>query len=191
GLSRIATQMLKFHRDSNRPAEYSLGATLTEALDFHRAQAMKQGVTIQQDIEIEGKMVGYKGEMIQVITNLLVNALEATPSGGRIRVHLAPSPGWSHQVHTRCGYYISIADNGRGIDSEDQERIFEPFFTTKGDRGTGLGLWVCRGIVNRAGGSMRVRSTQREGRSGTCILIFLPAEAPASEKRGRRRYEVA
>ena len=71
---------------------------------------------------------------------------------------------------------VSIADSGSGIALEDRARIYQPFFTTKGERGTGLGLWVSAGIVNRIGGSIRVWSTRRPGRSGTCFSLFFPAE---------------
>jgi hypothetical protein len=71
---------------------------------------------------------------------------------------------------------------------QHRARIFEAFFTTKGDKGTGLGLWLCTGIVSRVGGSMRVWSTRRPGHSGTCFSVFLPAEE-ATFTPLRRRYE--
>jgi len=67
-----------------------------------------------------------------------------------------------------------VADTGGGISPETKARIFEPFFTTKEERGSGLGLWVTQGIVHRLGGSIRVRSTTRPGKSGTCFSIFVP-----------------
>lgn len=188
GLSRISTQMLKFHRDSNRPTEFKLSAVLCEVLDFYRPQAERQGAVVNQRIETEGIIVGFRGEIVQVVTNLLLNALEAIPVGGQVSVHLYPAPPWLREVHHRCGYCLSVADTGSGIDPQLRARIFEAFFTTKVDKGTGLGLWVCMGIVNRAGGSMRVWSTRRPGRSGTCFSVFLPAE-DASFTPLRRRYE--
>jgi two-component system, chemotaxis family, CheB/CheR fusion protein len=80
---------------------------------------------------------------------------------------------------------------GIGIDVQHLSRIFEPFFTTKRENGTGLSLWVSMGIINRAGGFIRVWSTRRPGRSGTCFSIFLPAELPVTEIHQRRRYEAA
>ena len=70
-----------------------------------------------------------------------------------------------------------IADNGPGIAVLDREKIFEPFFTTKGENGTGLGLWVSSGIIQKHGGSIRVRSSARPGQSGTVFNVFLPWEA--------------
>jgi signal transduction histidine kinase len=188
GLTRIATQMLKFHRDSNLPAEFKLEEVLRETLDFYHPQADRQGVILDQRIETEGIIVGFRGEIVQVVTNLLLNALEATPAGGKISVHLYAAAPWQCESHTKCGYCLSVADSGRGIDPQHRARVFEPFFTTKGDKGTGLGLWLCRGIVNRVGGSMRFWSRRRPGRSGTCFSVFLPAQE-ATFTLHRRRYE--
>jgi two-component system CheB/CheR fusion protein len=131
---------------------------------------------MKQRVESEGIVVGFRSEMVQVITNLLLIALDATPAEGKISIHLYAAPRWLSESHARTGYCISIADSGSGIDLRNRERIFEPFFTTKGDKGTGLGLWVSLGIVNRVGGSMRVWSTRRPRRSGTCFTVFVPAE---------------
>jgi two-component system CheB/CheR fusion protein len=180
--------MLKFHRDSNRPTEYKLSELLHELSDFYRPQAERLGVVVHQRIETEGTIVGYRGEATQVIVNLLLNALEATSAGGTIIFHLYPAPPWLCRAHGSCGYCISVADTGRGIDPENYARLFEPFFTTKGDKGTGLGLWLCNGIVNRVSGSIRVWSSLRPNRSGTCFSVFLPAEEPTFTPL-RRRYE--
>jgi signal transduction histidine kinase len=190
GLSRIATQMLKFNRDSNRPTEFKLGDLVHEMLDFYRAQAKRQGIFVVQRLETEGLIVGFRGEIIQVLTNLLLNAIEASPIGKTVIVHLYPAPPWLCRVHKRLGFCLSVADAGRGIDPQHYRRIFEPFFTTKGEKGTGLGLWLCTGIVNRVGGSIRVWSSRRPGRSGTCFSVFLPAEE-ATFTPLRRRYERA
>lgn len=188
GLSRIATQMLKFHRDINRPTEFKLSEVLREVLDFYSPQAEQQGVVFSQRIETEGVIAGFKGEIVQVATNLLLNALAATPAGAKIMVHLYPAPPWLCEIHNHRGYCLSVADTGSGIDPQHRARIFEPFFTTKGDKGTGLGLWLCAGIVNRVGGAIRVWSTRRPGRSGTCFSIFLPDQEGTNAPL-RRRYE--
>jgi signal transduction histidine kinase len=175
GLSRIATNMLKFHRDNNKLAEFKLSGVLREVSDFYRPQADKQGIVVRERLETDGAILGFRSEIVQVVTNLLLNALDATPAGGQVTIHLYPAPRWLCEVHASCGYCLSIADTGSGIASQDRARIYQPFFTTKGERGTGLGLWVSAGIVNRIGGSIRVWSTRRPGRSGTCFSVFLPA----------------
>jgi signal transduction histidine kinase len=176
GLNRISTQMLKFHRDSNKPTQFALRALVRDVLDFYHPQADRRGVIVDPRIETEGRVAGFRTEIVQVLTNLLLNAIDATSVGGHVIVHLYPAPSWLCRIHNKLGYCISIADSGGGIDPQHKAKIFEPFFTTKGDRGTGLGLWVSLGIVTGAGGSIRVRSTRRAGRSGTCFSVFLPAE---------------
>ncbi len=176
GLTRITTHMLKFHRDSNKLAEFKLSSVLREILDFYRAQAEKQGIVVHQRFETDGIILAFRSEIAQVVTNLLLNALDATPRGGQVIIHLYPAPRWLCDIHASCGYCLSIADTGSGIESQNRVRIYQPFFTTKGERGTGLGLWVSAGIVDRVGGSIRVWSTRRPGRSGTCFSVFLPCQ---------------
>ncbi len=95
--------------------------------------------------------------------------------GGSLQVRVAAGRDWSSG---REGVRITVADNGSGIPHDHLRQIFEPFYTTKKDTGTGLGLWVSRGIVEKHGGSIRVRS-RADGRgakrtTGTVFLIFLP-----------------
>jgi signal transduction histidine kinase len=175
GLSRIATHMLKFHRDTNKLAEFTLDTVLREILDFYRPQADKRGIAVHQRLETDGAIVGFRSEIVQVVTNLLLNALDATSAGGQVMIHLYPAPRWVCEIHASHGYCLSIADTGSGIPSQDRARIYQPFFTTKGERGTGLGLWVSAGIVDRIGGSIRVWSSRLPGHSGTCFSVFLPA----------------
>jgi len=176
GLRRIAAHALKFHRDGNKPAEFKLNAVLSEVSDFYRAQAEKQGIVVHQRLETDGTILAFRSEIVQVVTNVLLNAFDATSPGGKVIIHLYQAPRWLCDVHNSFGYCFSIADSGSGIAMLDQARIYQPFFTTKGERGTGLGLWVSAGIVNRIGGSIRVWSTCRPGRSGTCFSVFLPAK---------------
>jgi signal transduction histidine kinase len=87
---------------------------------------------------------------------------------------------WSNGHETgahRTGARVTIADSGSGIRQTDLTRIFEPFYSTKGDSGTGLGLWLSHGIVQKHEGSIRVRSRTTAGSSGTVFSIFLPDSA--------------
>jgi signal transduction histidine kinase len=188
GLTRIATQMLKFHRDSNRPTKFQLGELVREVLGFYRLEAERHQINVTQCIETDGEAQGFRSEIVQVVTNLLLNALDATPSGGKVSVHLYAAPPWLCGLHGRSGYCLTVADSGSGIAPKDYARIFEPFFTTKGEKGSGLGLWLCTGIVNRVGGSMRVWSSRLDHCSGTCFSVFLPAKEVTYTPR-RRRYE--
>jgi two-component system, NtrC family, sensor kinase len=180
GLRRIAAHALKFHRDGNKPAEFKLKAVLREVSDFYGPQAEKKGIVFRERIETDGAIVAFRGEIVQVVTNLLLNAIDATPARGQVILHLHSAPRWLCEVHASSGYCLSIADSGSGIAPQDRARIYHPFFTTKGERGTGLGLWVSAGIIDRIGGSIRVWSTCRPGRSGTCFSVFLPRSKPPS-----------
>jgi two-component system, chemotaxis family, CheB/CheR fusion protein len=186
-LRRITEHALKFHRDGNKPAEFKLHAVLREVSDFYRPQAEKQGIVLHQRFETDGTILAFRGEIVQVVTNLLLNAFDATPPGGQVILHLYPAPHWLCEVHSSSGYCLSIADSGSGIPPQDRARIYQPFFTTKGDRGTGLGLWVSAGIIDRIGGSIRVRSTCRPDRSGTCFSVFLPARQTTLTRLNRPR----
>ena len=125
------------------------------------------------------QVVGNASELRQVLTNLINNAIDAMPDGGRIRVRSG---------HADDQAWISVTDEGVGMNTETRERMFNPFFTTKGSRGTGLGLSVSYGIIKRHGGQLEVESTQGEG---TTVRVLLPRSdaAPrpseASQQRSR------
>jgi signal transduction histidine kinase len=114
---------------------------------------------------------GYSGELRQLLSNLVVNAVDAMPENGVLQVRVAPSHKWSE---SKQGVRMTVADNGSGILPSDLAHIFEPFYTTKKDSGTGLGLWVSRGIIEKHGGSIRVRSRSSGPKTGTVFFIFLP-----------------
>jgi signal transduction histidine kinase len=109
-----------------------------------------------------------------VFSNLVVNAMDALVNNGdKLVLGVRLARNWSTG---QCGVRISILDNGTGIDPDYRSRIFQPFYTTKGDKGTGIGLWVSQNIVTQHRGTLRVRSSVRPGRSGTCFSVFLPLE---------------
>jgi signal transduction histidine kinase len=111
--------------------------------------------------------------LVQVLLNLLTNALTATPAGGRVEV-----AGMAATRDGRPGIALAITDTGTGIAPEHLERIFEPFFSTKRSGGTGLGLSICRDIVRAHEGAITVQSPPG---AGTCLSVWLPedrAEAP-------------
>jgi signal transduction histidine kinase len=85
--------------------------------------------------------------------------------------------------NSRPGFRLTIADNGPGIPAELRGRIFEPFFSTKTEKASGLGLWMARGIANKYGGTIRMRSTTKEGASGTCVLVSLPSHQASPMRR--------
>jgi signal transduction histidine kinase len=105
--------------------------------------------------------------------NLVSNAIQAMPQGGRMRVKLSETTGWRGRP---AGVRIFISDTGGGIAPENAKRLFEPFFTTKSTKGTGLGLWISRGIVQKHEGSLRFRTVFGSGKTVTAFHVFLPTQ---------------
>ena len=109
-----------------------------------------------------------RNELQQVLINLMVNALQAMPAGGTL--HLETGDREENGV---WGGYVAVADSGQGISPADRERLFDPFFTTKSTDGTGLGLWVSLGLVQRYGGRIEVDCPPQ---SGSIFTVWLPNE---------------
>jgi PAS domain S-box-containing protein len=166
----ITRQTLAFHRTADSPTVFNISALAGEVASAFQPVAKTQSVELEFTSEGAHFMHGFAGEIRQVLTNLVTNSLEAESSSVKLRVR--HSRDWG--IPERRGVRITLADDGKGIRKEHLHSIFEPFFTTKGEKGTGLGLWVTRGIVGKHEGNIRIRSTAAKGRSGTCISMFLP-----------------
>jgi signal transduction histidine kinase len=115
---------------------------------------------------------GYPAQLRQVFSNLVLNAIEASPPGEKIRIRISRCIHWSHLGERAIR--VSIADYGMGILEENKSKIFEAFFTTKTLKGAGVGLWLSSTIVHEHHGRLRVRSSTQLPRSGTCISTVLP-----------------
>jgi signal transduction histidine kinase len=128
-------------------------------------------ISVDKRYESTAELNASPGELRQVFSNLLVNAMEAVATGtGRLRLHAFNS---SHRQNRSAGVRVVIADNGTGIHPEHRSKLFQPFFTTK-DKGTGLGLWVTKRLVDKHKGSIRFRSRFHPETGGTCFAVFLP-----------------
>ena len=146
-----------------------LHAVLDEVLQLFRSRAAQYHVDLRCRYGDDIRAVEYDPSLRQVFANVIANALEALEStGGVISVRARLCGGWARVV---------VADNGPGIEPSHRAAVFEPFFTTKGERGTGLGLWVTRGIVEEFGGRLQLRSRTAAGCHGTIIRISLPLPA--------------
>jgi PAS domain S-box-containing protein len=172
-IAHITRQSLGFYRENASAAQFRPDVVTREVFDFYSSRAATSRVNMHVKIETEQKAYGNAGELRQVLSNLLANSLDACAQGDAIcvRVRAASDPRDLDQQGVR----ISVADTGCGIHPENLNRIFEPFFTTKKDTGTGLGLWVSRELMEKHGGSLRVRSSVTVSRSGTVFMLFLPA----------------
>lgn len=176
-VSRIVKQSLSYYRAGATPRDLDLGAIVKESLQIFSDRFQRGGIELQPSIHDGTALLGFTDELRQVIDNLLLNALEAMPGGGRLSISVRESFDWKDRDDHRRGVRLTIADTGCGISRGDRSRIFEPFFTTKLEKGNGLGLWILQGIISKHDGSFSVRSSDAKGRSGTVVSIFLPSHA--------------
>jgi len=165
-LSHITARSLKFYRQRTAPAEIALEEVLDSVVYFHDPVIRVRGISIDRRFRPAPTVLCQPGEIQQVFTNLISNALDAVPDKGRLilEVRAATSRGAS-------GVAVTVADNGSGIDKQMLQRLFHPFVTTKGEAGTGLGLWVSKGILDKHHATVAVRT--RPG-CGTVFRIFFP-----------------
>lgn len=178
-VSRIVKQSLSYYRVDRSPKEIDLAQILQESLRIFEEKFRTAGLQARTRIRPQTTILGFGDEIRQAIDNLLLNALEATPRGGRLAVSLHCSRDWRDQSRSGIAR-LTIADTGSGISRDQLSRLFEPFFTTKAERGNGLGLWVVRGIVAKHEGSIRIRSSTRDGNRGTVISILWPVPRKGS-----------
>ncbi|HYH00659.1 MAG TPA: PAS domain S-box protein [Terriglobales bacterium] len=173
-ISHITRQTLGFYRESAMPVRVDLCELMRDIIRLYSRKLEQKRILVREHYDLHREIVLYPSELRQVCSNLLLNAIEATPVGGRISIRVTDGRDWAGN---RSGIRITIGDNGHGIRPENRRHVFEPFFTTKGEKGTGLGLWVTAGIVQKHGGSIRVRSSTTPGATGTVFSIFLPEHA--------------
>jgi PAS domain S-box-containing protein len=171
-IAQIVRQTLGFYRESVNPRDSDIGGIVSQTLDLYlrRIDSRSLSYTVDVDPGLSAHVV--PGEIKQVVANLIANAIDATAPGGLIAISAA-----------RAGdsVAITVRDNGSGIEDAILPHLFEPFFTTKTDVGTGLGLWVSKGIVEKHRGSIAVISSIDPADHGTAITVALPmAEAMAA-----------
>jgi signal transduction histidine kinase len=172
-VSAICSQTLRFHRQLTSPAEVQSDQLFASSLMIYERRIQNTSIQIETRIRASRGVLCYDGEIRQVINNLIGNAIDALPEGGRILVRSADATA----PKTGRGLRLTVADNGCGISHQALKHIFEPFFTTKGVTGTGLGLWISQEIVLRHGGAIRVRSSQHSRWHGSVFSFFLPFDA--------------
>ena len=169
-VTHIATQTLRFYRQSTNPTSVDMGNLIDSVLQLLAGKLRNADVSVERRYNTTRKITCFEGELRQVFTNLISNALDAMPpTGGRLI--LKTKEVLASNANGGTGIQITIADNGHGIPPDLEPRIFEPFYTTKGSRGTGLGLWVTKEIIGKHRGSIRVRSRSN---CGTVFVLTIP-----------------
>jgi PAS domain S-box-containing protein len=173
-ITQITGQLLTFHREAQSPVQVEITKVLESVLTLYAPQLTMAGITVTSRFDTLQPVRGFPGELRQVFSNLFINAIHSMPNGGKIVVHVYESSQASD--HERKGVRVTVLDNGVGIPSGIKKNLYAPFYTTKGEGGTGLGLWVTRGIVEKHEGTIHFTSSVRPGRSGTAFSVFLPYE---------------
>jgi len=171
-IESITRKTLAFHRGAETMKPVSMSLIVAEVLGLFERRLQINGLTLSSDLEDTPEVKGFAAELRQVFVNLIGNAIEATPKGGRLRVCVRNASSWKGSQ--QAGVSVMVCDTGSGIARETLSRLFQPFFTTKGESGTGLGLWVSKGIIEKHHGAIRIKSRVGSGESGTCMRVFLP-----------------
>lgn len=173
--SAITNQTLRFHRQATRPTRVSFAELVSGIFTGQRSRLQNAGVTIRQRDRAPEPVLCFEGEIRQVLTNLIGNAIDSMKGGGGI-LYLRGRTTHDPATDT-TGLTITIADTGTGISAAALPKLFDAFFTTKGISGTGLGLWISKEIVVRHNGTLRVRTSQQAAHHGTVFTLFLPASS--------------
>jgi PAS domain S-box-containing protein len=173
-VSQITVQTLRFFRGSAPQASTYVHELIETVLAVLKPRLTLMQIEVLSRFRTTSALVAQVGEIRQVVTNLIVNAMDALPRGGRITLRTSNGRDWRTGTE---GIIVTIADTGVGMSAETVNRIFEPFFSTKGETGTGLGLWISKEIVAKHQGSIRVRSRlSGDGRSGGSVFrLYLPS----------------
>jgi PAS domain S-box-containing protein len=173
-VSHITRQTLGFYRESTSPTSVHIPTLVESVLTLYSNKLQVKQIQVQLALAACPSITGLAGEIQQLVSNIISNAIDAAPVSGTLKIDASP-------VKLAGGESIrlKIEDDGPGIAPENLKRIFEPFFTTKKDVGTGLGLWVCKEIAERHGGSVQVESKNANGAKGAIFTVLLPDSGSA------------
>lgn len=164
-VSHIAKQTLGYYRESAAARPASLSEIAEHALTIYEPRCLGAGIAVRRSLGSSTKVVLRRGEMMQVISNLIVNSIYAMPGGGTLSVSVSDAEG---------GVVLTIEDNGVGIAAKDLPRVFDAFFTTRMTVGTGIGLFVAKQFVEGHGGQITIESSTDRDNPGTVVRVFLP-----------------
>jgi PAS domain S-box-containing protein len=170
---QIATQTLRFHRQAVNATHVTAQSLVEDVLDLYQGRLANSGIAVETSFSCSSPILCFENDIRQVLNNLIANSIDAMRHGGRLLVRAHDATDYS-QGGARTGIRIVVGDTGHGMPPAIRRRIFEPFYTTKELNGTGLGLWISSGIVQRHHGRLSLRSTQHTIHHGTIFSLFLP-----------------
>lgn len=180
-VAHITRQTLGFYRDTSSPVRFNVAGTIDDLLLLYEKRFESRRIKVLKQYDKEIEITALAGEIRQAFSNLVTNAVDAMPNGGTLIVKVAKACDWSGP--RRHGVRITMLDTGSGIEEKHKQKVFQPFFTTKTDIGTGLGLWITRGIVEKHHGTIRMKSRTGQDRHGTVFSVFLPEHFAAGNPR--------
>lgn len=169
-LARVA--MGKAH-DVALPSDIDVADLLRSVIEFYRSRFESHGIVINVRCCPNARLSVYPCRLRHAVSNLVLNAADAMPNGGRLKVRVARGEEWGGKQ--RQGLRVTVADNGSGITADHMPQLLRDRFTTKGDRGNGIGLTIVRDTLQTHQGTLRVRSSTTPGRTGSVFALFLPA----------------
>ena len=183
-VTHITRAMLSLYSETNAPVSLNMREFLDSILTLMQRRFLLDSITVETEIPDTINIRGFPAELRQVFANLLTNAAEAAGRHGKIRLKAKradQSPDDSARL-APPGVVVTIEDHGPGIPESLRPDLFKPFVSTKTQPGTGLGLWVSRGIVTRHGGTIELKSSTAPETHGTTVSVFLAADPVAAER---------
>jgi PAS domain S-box-containing protein len=176
-VAHITRQTLGFYRDTSSPVRFNVAETLEDLLLLYEKRFESRRIELVKQYDKALEITALAGEIRQAFSNLITNAIDAMPDGGKLMLKISKAREW--RGSGLSGIRVTILDTGSGIEPKHRRNIFQPFFTTKTDVGTGLGLWITRGIVEKHRGTIQMKSRTGQNCHGAAFSIFLPAEYAA------------
>jgi len=167
-VAHIAKQTLGYYREHAAATSASIGEIVLHAITIYEPRCKASGIEIKKAINSSRKIMLRRGEMMQVVSNLIMNAIYAMPAGGILSISVEDA------AESPDGIVLTVQDNGVGIAESDLPRVFEAFFTTHSTVGTGIGLFVAKQFVEGHGGQIEIKSRQDWEDHGTSVRISLP-----------------
>jgi signal transduction histidine kinase len=167
-VSHIAKQTLGYYREHASASCSSLSDIAEHAVAIYEPRCMASSITLKKSFESSTKVMLRRGEMMQVISNLIMNSIYGTPIGGTVSISVSDTEVPSE------GVVLTLADDGVGIAPQILPRVFDAFFTTRSTVGTGIGLFIAKQFVEGHGGKISIESSNEAERHGTTVRVFLP-----------------
>jgi PAS domain S-box-containing protein len=167
-VSHIANQTLGYYREHTSARRTSLTEIVLHAITIYEPRCAAAGIEIRRSLNSSKAVLLRRGEMMQVISNLIANSIYAMPTGGVLAISV------EDMQESEDGIRLTIQDDGVGIAADDLPKVFDAFFTTRTTVGTGIGLFVAKQFVEGHGGRIDIESRNRPEDHGTSVRVFLP-----------------